>query len=144
MGRPAINFCAVKTCTGNILLLLLFLMAQNVCAAHVCTLFSSTANLRESYGSHVYQVMQSPREEVWWDQMNSPLSFFPGEEVFSSHRCFSRPNLPLPPPPSLAPLLEIPPPLFPPPSPPPSSVVSEAGRSLCIQGSDRGVLSIEG
>ncbi len=24
------------------------------CAAHVCTLFSSTANLRESYGSHVY------------------------------------------------------------------------------------------
>jgi hypothetical protein len=39
------------------------------CAAHVCTLFSSTANLRESYGSHVYQGMRSSREEVWWDQV---------------------------------------------------------------------------
>jgi hypothetical protein len=36
-----------------------------VCAAHVCTLFSSTANLRESYGSYVYQRMQSSREEMW-------------------------------------------------------------------------------
>jgi hypothetical protein len=35
------------------------------CAAHVCTLFSSTANLRESYGSQVYQGMQSSREEMW-------------------------------------------------------------------------------
>jgi hypothetical protein len=35
------------------------------CAAHVCTLFSSTANLRGSYGSQVYQGMQSSREETW-------------------------------------------------------------------------------
>jgi hypothetical protein len=29
--------------------------AENLdCAAHVCTLFSSTVNLRESYGSQVY------------------------------------------------------------------------------------------
>ena len=35
------------------------------CAAHVCTLFSSTANLRESYGSQVYQGMQPSREETW-------------------------------------------------------------------------------
>ncbi len=35
------------------------------CAAHVCTLFSSTANLRESYGSQVYQEMQLSREETW-------------------------------------------------------------------------------
>jgi hypothetical protein len=27
--------------------------------------FSSTANLRESYGSHVYQGMRSSREEMW-------------------------------------------------------------------------------
>jgi hypothetical protein len=32
----------------------LFLLKNTLCAAHVCTLFSSTANLRESYGSHVY------------------------------------------------------------------------------------------
>jgi hypothetical protein len=38
---------------------------KHPCAAHVCTLFSSTANLRESYGSQVYQGMQSPREEMW-------------------------------------------------------------------------------
>jgi len=35
------------------------------CAAHVCTLFSSTVNLRESYGSQVYQGMQPSREETW-------------------------------------------------------------------------------
>jgi hypothetical protein len=38
---------------------------QRYCAAHVCTLFSSTANVRESYGSQVYQGMQSSREETW-------------------------------------------------------------------------------
>jgi hypothetical protein len=38
---------------------------NNGCAAHVCTLFSSTVNLRESYGSQVYQGMQPSREEMW-------------------------------------------------------------------------------
>ena len=51
------------------------------------------------------------------------VEFFPRRGGISSHTCLFSPQLP--------------PPL-------PSSVVSEAGRSLCIQGSDRGVLSIEG
>jgi hypothetical protein len=38
---------------------------DNPCAAHVCTLFSSATNLRESYGSQVYQEMQPFREEMW-------------------------------------------------------------------------------
>ncbi len=42
--------CSVERREVNQLTSLFHIM----CAAHVCTLFSSTANLRESYGSHVY------------------------------------------------------------------------------------------
>jgi hypothetical protein len=55
---------------------------------------------------------------------NGPVNFFPGEEVFSSHTCFS--------------LLGNPPP------PPPKAPLSQRRGHLRLQGSDRGVLSIEG
>jgi hypothetical protein len=53
------------------------------CAAHVCTLFSSTANLRESYGSQVYQEMQLSREETWVGPSVTALWIFSQER-----RCF--------------------------------------------------------
>ncbi len=53
------------------------------CAAHVCTLFSSTANLRESYGSQVYQEMQLYREETWVGPSVTALWIFSQER-----RCF--------------------------------------------------------
>ena len=68
------------------------------------------------------------------------VEFFPRRGGVSSHRCFSRPNPPFPPPHQAWPLS------LKPPSPPPSpqAPLFQRRGSLRLQGSDREVLSIEG
>ncbi len=69
---------------------------------------------------------------------NGPVNFFPGEEVFSSHTCFSRPQwfYRPPPPPRQASFLSLVTP------PPPHAPLSQRRGLLRLQGSNRGVLSV--
>ncbi len=68
------------------------------CAAHVCTLFSSTVNPWESYGSHVYQGMQPSREKMWVGSYITALWIFSQRGGVSSRTCVFPPNPPPPPP----------------------------------------------